>query len=360
VRKVAQDSKAYVPGAVVDVVQHRGLTIGAASVRGLGHQDFGSVRQDALAFAVASNSRFIVGAIADGVSEAPNSHAGADAASKAALSSVREFLESGTPLRDIPWPEVTEAVRNNLRRRSELVFGAKLRDEAAGDATWSRQVGTTAEVLIVDSEAGPGGSFEYVRAVLAGDGYGYVISPEGLLPLGSGKAKDDGVKSNKVHPLPGDPGPGYPNIQPGRISPGEAVMITTDGIGDDMANGTTDAAGYMYAELLRPRAPHDLLAAVSYIAFQSEDDRTVLVVWALRSACETCLRIWKYSATRATRVPFTACPEVSQFRNTRVLFSSSGTKKMNPFSSGKRSRSSRPLTGSSVLMLRRGRVTGAS
>jgi len=280
VRRVAQDSRVYVPASVVDVAQHRGLTIGAVSVRGLGHQDFGLVRQDAVAFATAGNSRFIVGTIADGVSEAPNSHAGADSASKAALASVREFLDAGTRLHEIPWPEVTETVRNNLRKRAELAFGAKLRNEKVDDGTWARQVGTTAEVLIVDSEPAHDGSFEYVRAVLAGDGYGYVISPAGLLPLGSGKARDNDLKSNKVLPLPSDPGPGYPHVQPGRIRPGEAVMITTDGIGDDMADGTTEVAGYMHAELLQPRTPHSLLETVSYVAYQSDDDRTVLVVWA--------------------------------------------------------------------------------
>jgi hypothetical protein len=280
VRRAAQDSKVYVPAAITDVAQHRALSIGAVSVRGLGHQDFGTARQDAVAFAVTGDSRFIVGAIADGVGGAPNSHAGADAASRAALTSVRGFLEAGTPMHAIPWPEVTDTIRSNLRKRAQLAFGSKLGGETADDGTYSRQVGTTAEVLVVDSEPAKDGTFQYVRAVLAGDGYGYIISPEGVLPLGSGKARDGEYKSNKVLPLPADPGPGYPHVQPGFIRSGEAVMITTDGVGDDMGDGTTEVAGYLYAELLHARAPHLLLAALSYVAYQSDDDRTVLVVWA--------------------------------------------------------------------------------
>lgn len=68
-------------------------------------------------------------------------------------------------------------------------------------------------------------------------------------------------------------------MQHGSITPGQAVLITTDGIGDDVLSGRTAVAGFLL-QLVRPMPPHKLLELVSYVAFQSDDDRTVFIAWA--------------------------------------------------------------------------------
>jgi hypothetical protein len=274
-RRRIPSAKRHVPAAVVDVAEHPcGLTLAAVSVRGLGHQDFATVRQDSVAFVMSDDRRFIIGAIADGVGQARHSHAGADAACRAAIASTRRFLESGAALAHIPWEQVTDAVRDDIRRRAESAFGTR-----ALDAHYAYEIGTTAEVLVVDTQRRPDGGYDFVRAVLAGDGYGYVLGPRGFRFLGSDKALDGPLRTNKVLPLPSDPGPDFPKRMPGDIRRGEAVLIVTDGLGDDMDEGDTRVAGHIHDALKEPLAPHKLLEAISYVHFQSTDDRTALVVW---------------------------------------------------------------------------------
>lgn len=282
--KVRKDIS-YTPIATVDMAQNGPVTAAAVSVRGLEHQDFSIFRQDATAFTVTADGRYVVGAIADGVSQGKDyAHLGADTAVKTCLRTVVDYLEAGTAMDRIPWADITDKVRSTLRRKAEGAFGP-----GNDDAALVKQIGTTAEVLIVGTSPATaehtGASanrerFLYVRAVLAGDGAGYVFSPLGIWPTGTTKQLRDGFKSNSVAPLPADPGAAYPLVTSDWIEEGEAVMIVTDGIGDDMLDGSTDVAGFLYRELASPVPPHRLLECVSYIRYQSGDDRSVFIVWA--------------------------------------------------------------------------------
>lgn len=275
-------SGSYIPSNVVDVASAGDLTVGAVSVRGLGHQDFPTVRQDAVAFGITRDGGYVIGVIADGVSEASDAHIGADAATKTALNVVRSALEAGGTPTSIDWRAVSEATRQAVRSRAEvgLKAGALGSGGAAGiaDEAFVRVVGTTAEVLVVETRPMAEQQFHFTRVVVAGDGYGYILGPRGWVGLGTAKASSNGVLSNAVSaPLPRDPG--VPVVQHGSITPGQAVLITTDGIGDDVLSGRTAVAGFLL-QLVRPMPPHKLLELVSYVAFQSDDDRTVFIAWA--------------------------------------------------------------------------------
>ena len=69
---------------------------------------------------------------------------------------------------------------------------------------------------------------------------------------------------------------GFPQLQRGYLTRGQALVLTTDGIGDGMGG---PASGYLHAHLARPLAAHELLRVGSFTTFQSDDDRGMFVAW---------------------------------------------------------------------------------
>lgn len=272
-----QEASTAGPAFALDTLECSGLTLAFASIRGLGHEDFGRPRQDYAA--IAQEGRYLIAAMADGVSEARFSHVGASVACRAAMAAVQGQLERQVPLDDIDWRGVTEEVRTMLRRRARVMLGRDAETDT-NDRECALLLGTTAEVLVVDAEASEP---EFVRATLAGDGYAFVLDTErGLQPLGSTKSEDEaGLLSSEVTPLPAQPGEGYPIVSRGTLHrETQAVLVTTDGIGDDMADGDSPIAGYLWERLRRPVPPYELLRVVSYLRRQSNDDRTAMLLWA--------------------------------------------------------------------------------
>lgn len=270
------------PAVALDIVEHHGVTAAYASLRGLAHEDFGRPRQDAAG--LLRVGRHIIATVADGASQARLSHIGASVVCRSATAAVRDQLRGGATPESLDWQAVTAVTRDALRRQAARLLGAPARETGAShpgpdDSTYAALLGTTAEVLVVDAEAE---TPTFVRATLAGDGYAFLLDADrGVLPLGTTKGDESGLETSAIRPLPADPGAGYPRIVAGTIGRGgQALMLTTDGIGDDMADGSTPTAGYLLRRLSRPVAPHELLRAASYLKFQSHDDRTVVMVWA--------------------------------------------------------------------------------
>ena len=59
----------------------------------------------------------------------------------------------------------------------------------------------------------------------------------------------------------------------------QAVVIVSDGLGDDLRDGSTAAAGYLFRRLVRPIPQHELLRIASYLKLGSTDDRSAVIVW---------------------------------------------------------------------------------
>ena len=97
----------YFPGCVADVIVHENLTIGVVAVRGLSHEENKKVRQDSVAFGVSADGRYLIGSIADGVSEAEFSHKGSYYATQKIVKSVRKKLDEGFHPEDLPWEDIT-------------------------------------------------------------------------------------------------------------------------------------------------------------------------------------------------------------------------------------------------------------
>jgi hypothetical protein len=272
----------YFPGCVADVIVHENLTIGVVAVRGLSHEENKKVRQDSVAFGVSADGRYLIGSIADGVSEAEFSHKGSYYATQKIVKSIRKKLDEGFHPENLPWEDITNHVRNELRARGKRTF--KITEDVQDqelDSQLAKVIGTTAEVLIIDSKK-INDQVSCIRASLAGDGYSFIISNDSMTLLGSGKETPSGdfVLNEKVRALPKDPGPKYPLINQVTISKNEAIFITSDGIGDDISKPDLGIDAYLCDKLAKPVPAYELLKITSYLAFQSHDDRSMIIVWA--------------------------------------------------------------------------------
>jgi hypothetical protein len=278
------DSGDYRPDFTVDRVDIGGLKLGLASLRGLGHQDHGKPRQDSAAYAVIRDKRYLITAIADGMSSAPLSHLGADCTVKASLRAAEQALSVlplDAQLNSVDWASVEEIVRTKLFECAKrLENTGAFRVEGDADATtYSRAIGTTAELLVVSTKAMRNGAYEFIRVVLSGDGSGYVRTKDGWVTLSAGKANAGELASNAIVPLPMK-SEGFPFTQHGAILPGQAVLSVTDGIGDVGIGTDNDTSEFLFERLSEPLSAPELLRTLSFIVRAKDDDRTAAIVWA--------------------------------------------------------------------------------
>ena len=272
----------YIPGSVADVFVHENLTIGIVSVRGLSHEENKKVRQDSVAFGTSLDGRYLVGSIADGVSEADLSHKGSDYVAREVVKSICEKIDIGLHPKELPWEDITNHIRDGLRVRGKRAFGIPkdMRGQELDDCL-ARLVGTTAEVLIIDCKK-TNNQVVGIRASLAGDGYSFIIRNGSMISLGGGKDAffgGDYVSNEKVRALPKDPGVKYPLVNEVKLLQDEAIFITSDGIGDDINKPDLGVDAYLHRKLAKPVPAYELLKIISYFAFQSHDDRSMIIVW---------------------------------------------------------------------------------
>ncbi len=96
----------YRPDTIADGGSAFGLTVRAASVRGLYKRYTGGPRQDDICLRLHADSGTLIAAVADGVSGAPRSDLGAALAVRYATAAVARFLDSGSGSMD--WAAVFE------------------------------------------------------------------------------------------------------------------------------------------------------------------------------------------------------------------------------------------------------------
>lgn len=261
----------------------------------------------------------MVAAVADGVSSASESQWGAFAACSRVLHVVQDRLLDGG-MDDIDWSGVLDEVRRTMEGWLSQFLGVEEKErnrippkrDAGRPCWWHRRmrkagerkpprhdvtgreteladvVGTTCEALVVElhPDDDHGGPLRFVRATLAGDGSAYLFDrTRGILSLGTTKAISRGTIDNAVHPLPSMPGPAYPIVRRGEIGRGQMLLLTTDGVGDDMSVdevnvADSDVAAYLWHRLIRPVPGHELLRIMGYVCGTSFDDRSAVIVWA--------------------------------------------------------------------------------
>lgn len=255
-------------GIAADEATVGAFTIRAASVIGPGHRcgQPAEPRQDSYRIGRSRDSRHAIVAVADGLSSAAWSDAGATTASSQAVTLLREQIETvgfgGLDVKEL--------------------YG-RIAESIAAHAT-GRGVGTShlATVLITAVLAEPDAN-GVAKAWVAwlGDSSAWTLDPHvPLWRFSAGEAKDRAaaVVSNEVAGRLPDT-PQLARYHYVTLAPGAALALVTDGIGDAWADPAGNVNEYFANAWRSPVPATQFTADVGFDAPQCLDDRTAVVMW---------------------------------------------------------------------------------
>jgi hypothetical protein len=296
VRSLVPKLRESPPEILADGGEVGSIVYRAASVRGLGHQEKGSPRQDACLVRFTSDRRWLVACLADGVSEGSLSHLAAELVCDA-LSDVivEEFdrIESAAAgswsatIGKLPWSEAVDRANDAVRARFRTILERKRRatgasedEEAAAevpsDARVRHTMSATAMVLVAGTQPAEDGRYPVALANVAGDSAAFAMFDGQWDPISAIKNEGASVYSGAVRSLPVDVA-----VQPKAywFTPETMLVMMTDGLGDPLGMGKGVVAAFLAEKWA---APPDVLAFVSHLSFYRRsfaDDRTAVAVW---------------------------------------------------------------------------------
>ncbi|WP_406168928.1 protein phosphatase 2C domain-containing protein [Streptomyces canus] len=255
-------------GIAADEATVGAFTIRAASVIGPGHRcgQPAEPRQDSYRIGRSRDSRYAIVAVADGLSSAAWSDAGATTASSQAVTLLREQIETvgfgGLDVKEL-YGRIAESVAAH----------------AAGRGVATSHVATVL-ITAVLAEPDANGVAEAWVAWL-GDSSAWMLDPHvPLWRFSAGEAKDRAatVVSNEVAGrLPDAPQLARDHYV--TLAPGAALALVTDGIGDAWADPAGNVNEYFANAWRSPVPATRFTADVGFDAPQCLDDRTAVVMW---------------------------------------------------------------------------------
>lgn len=243
----------YRPDTIADGGTAFGLTVRAASVRGLAKRFVGGPRQDDLCLGVHSASSTVIAAVADGVSAAPRSDLGAALAVRYATAAVARQLDAGS----VDWAAVFEqaawALVSEARRMGS--------DPAAFAST------------LVVATVQVGG----VSVAAVGDSPAFRLHRKDYDPIVGQPALDDELIGGAIDALPLDAGA----LETGScaLESGVVVLLCTDGVALPLAGGDGELGRTLARELARPPDVVDFARLLDFSRSTYDDDRTLVAVW---------------------------------------------------------------------------------
>jgi hypothetical protein len=244
----------YRPDTIADGGTAFGLTVRAASVRGLAKRFVGGPRQDDLCLAVHVATGTLIAAVADGVSAAGRSDLGAALAVRYATAAVARQLDAG----EVDWSGVFDqaawALVSEARRLGE--------DPAAFATT------------LLAATVGADG----VAAAAVGDSPAFRLRRRDYDPIVGQATLDDGLIGGAVAALPRD----APALQTGScaLESGDVLLLCTDGVALPLAGGDGELGRTLARELARPPDVVDFARLLDFSRSTYDDDRTLIAVWA--------------------------------------------------------------------------------
>ncbi|MEA2147388.1 MAG: hypothetical protein QOG59_2975 [Solirubrobacteraceae bacterium] len=261
-------SEPYRPDTVADGGSVFGLTVRAASVRGLFKRYIGGPRQDDVCLAVHEPTRTLVVAVGDGVSAAPRSHVGAALAVRHATAAVvRQLGRGGDQAPD--WNEVFDQAAWALVDEHRRAGG----DCDGGVQGAGADLATTLTVAAISVED-DGVS---VRLGAVGDSPALVLG-HGFRTLTGGETHADGLIGGRVQALPR-----HPRAWTAAelcLAADEVLLLCTDGLGLPLGDGTGEVGRVLARELGRPPEVIDFARLLDFSRSTYDDDRTLVAVWA--------------------------------------------------------------------------------
>ncbi|MEO5876504.1 MAG: protein phosphatase 2C domain-containing protein [Streptosporangiaceae bacterium] len=249
-------------GIAADAVSVGALTVRAASMVGPGHrcEEPAVPRQDAYRLGRDEAKKFLIVAVADGMSDSRRSHLGANVAVAALVGRLRTELAADVPL---------DAATLFLEASRQMAGTA----EHHGVTEHDVRAAVLAAVIPVSSDA-DGGREVWLASVA--DVGAWLRRPAGWQRLiGEEKSGLDSGRLARFLPFH----PDQAECTTVRLEPGSVLAFTTDGVGDAFAGGS----GSWFAERWA-RPPHiaSFVREVGYEADGQLDDRTAVVVWCDR------------------------------------------------------------------------------
>jgi hypothetical protein len=253
----------YRPDTIADGGTAFGLTVRAASVRGLYKRYTGGPRQDDICLRLHADSETLVAAVADGVSGAARSDLGAALAVRYATAAVARQLDHGGE--SVDWGPVFEQAAWALveeHRRACDDAGAGV-DEASGS------LATTLLVAAVRGSA--------VEVAAVGDSPAFLLNAKVYDAIVGEPESFDGLVGGRVDALPRSAGAS--EVARCSLDGGGVLLLCTDGLAMPLAGGGGAGGATLARELASPPDVVDFARLLDFSRSTYDDDRSLIAVW---------------------------------------------------------------------------------
>ena len=259
----------YRPDTIIDGWTVDGMTVRGASLRGHLHRFNGTPREDDFAIHRLADGR-VIALVADGVSQAHQSHIG----SAVAVRSAAEWLQTTLPFETAAadWQHCFASVAWTLNEQAKGLLGLAQPDPVATETL----LATTLVCAVIETtKAGT------LRAHLAavGDSSAWLLSESSFHDVLQPRDASAAITSSEVTGLPRVPRTVEPIVVD--LHPGEVLLIGTDGCGDPLGTGE-GGVGNLFRQLLgqaRPPSQLEFAHALDFSREAFDDDRTLVAVW---------------------------------------------------------------------------------
>jgi hypothetical protein len=273
---------------ILDFGRAGDLEVRAASLRGRSHRyghgrRLSTTRQDEYCFQLSTDGQWLIVFVADGVSQGPESHVAAQIATRRGCQLVTQTIDDGIHPADMPWEEdiaprlagfiVSEAIRRFNATDPQIA------ETNAAEVAAIMSTTAVAAVIRTTTDTEVGASF--FAAGIAGDCSIWTLGTSGWHSLTPLKNEGLEIASNAVRGLPYL---GKVLTFEGAISPGSALFLMSDGLGDPLASGTGEVGTYLALRWIAPPGPYEFVCTLDFYRRSFDDDRTVVGIWPSRNA----------------------------------------------------------------------------
>lgn len=263
----------YRPDTIADGGRAFGLTVRAASVRGLGKRYGGGPRQDDLCLRWHEPTRTLIAAVADGVSAATRSDLGAALAVRHVTAALARQLDERADPATLDWDHA-------FSHATWALIEEHRRATANPQATVEDANATLASTLLVAVIGA--GQEDGTRAQLASVGDSSALqwtAASGFRTLLAAAERDDGLLAPATKALPRATVPTCSLCC--TLQHGDVLLLATDGLALPLAGGDSEVGEVFARELRRPPDILDFARLLDFSRSSYDDDRSLVAVWSV-------------------------------------------------------------------------------
>jgi Protein phosphatase 2C len=260
-------SEPYRPDTIVDGGSTFGLTVRAASVRGLSKRWGAGPRQDDICLCRHEPTRTLIAAVADGVSGAARSDLAAALVVRNAVGAVSRQLDVGG---ELDWEEV-------FGHTAWALVEEHRRTSADSEAGVEEAAATLSTTLLVAAISAPEGDPSRVEMASVGDSPAFLLSEGCFHPLLGEHDFAAGLIGGAVQALPR----GAREVRSAccTLERPSVLLLGTDGFSLPLAGGENEVGAVFARELARPPEIVDFARLLDFSRSTYDDDRSLVAVW---------------------------------------------------------------------------------